>query len=219
MSMTRIPSDSIIVVGRQFGSGGRKIGRMLAEEFGLAYYDKEMLAEAARRLGFSEHIFAKYDERRPSALRTLLSNTFGVQDSFHQTPMSSESIYTAQGKIINDLADEGGAVFVGRSADYILRHRPNLVSVFLHSPIDHRAAQLVRRGEVESLDKGMEMARKLDKNREEFYNYFTGRHWGHASNYHLTLDTSLVKPEDAYKIVRDFVVAKLNGGSKAIPTY
>lgn len=209
MSITRLPSDSIVVVGRQFGSGGRKIGKMLAEEFDLSYYDKEVLAEAAKRLGFSKDIFAKHDERRPSALRSLLSNTFGVQDSFHQSPMSSEAIYTAQSKVINELADEGGCVFVGRSADYILRHRPNLVSVFLHAPIDHRAKNLLERGEVESIEKGKEMARKLDRNREEFYNYFTGRRWGHADNYHLTLDTSLVTVDEAYDIVKSFILARL----------
>lgn len=209
MSITRLPSNSIIVVGRQFGSGGRKIGKMLADEFGLAYYDKEVLAEAAKRLGFSHEIFAKHDERRPSALRSLLSNTFGVQDAFHQTPMSSEAIYTAQSNVINELADEGGSVFVGRSADYILRHRPNLVSIFLHAPLEHRAKILMNRGEVESVEKGMETAKKLDRNREEFYNYFTGRKWGHADNYHLTLDTSLLSDYDAYGVVRSFILGTL----------
>ena len=209
MSNTRLPADSIVVVGRQFGSGGRKIGRRLAEEFGLAYYDKEMLAEAARRLGFSEHVFARYDERPPSALRSWLSASFGVQDSFHQTPMSSEAIYAAQSRVINELADEGGAVFVGRSADYILRHRPHLASIFLHAPAEHRAQVLLERGEVESHEKGLELARKIDRNREDFYNYFTGRRWGHADNYHLTLDTSLLSDDAAYDVVRSWLLARL----------
>lgn len=198
----------IVVVGRQFGSGGRKIGRRLAEDFGLSYYDKEVLSEAAKRLGFSQEIFAKYDEKRPSALRSLLSNAFGVQDSFHQTPLSNEAIYAAQSKVINELADEGGCVFVGRSADYILRHHPNLVSIFLHSPIEHRANVLKRRGEVESEERGMEIARKLDRNREEFYNYYTGRRWGHADNYHLTLDTSLLGEEGTYEVIKTYLKSR-----------
>ena len=197
MSNTRLPADSIVVVGRQFGSGGRKIGRRLAEEFGLAYYDKEMLAEAARRLGFSEHVFARYDERPPSALRSWLSASFGVQDSFHQTPMSSEAIYAAQSRVINELAD------------YILRHRPHLASIFLHAPAEHRAQVLLERGEVESHEKGIELARKIDRNREDFYNYFTGRRWGHADNYHLTLDTSLLSDDAAYDVVRSWLLARL----------
>lgn len=209
MSNTRLPSDSVIVVGRQFGSGGRKIGRRLAEEFGLKYYDKEMLAEAATRFGFSQDVFSKYDERRPSALRTLISGTLGFQDNFHQTPMSNEAIYTAQGDVINELADEGGCVFVGRSADYILRHRPHLASIFLHAPVEHRAKVLMDRGDVDSIEKGIETARKIDKKREDYYNYFTGRKWGHADNYHFTLDTSNLSAEDAYQIVRSFLLRRI----------
>lgn len=209
MSNTRLPSDAVIVVGRQFGSGGRKIGRRLAEEFGLKYYDKEVLAEAASRLGISQDVFSRYDEKRPSVIRTLISNTFGVQDSFHISPLSNESIYTAQGEVINELADEGPAVFVGRSADYILRHRPNLVSIFLHGPIEHRAKVLLDRGDVTSIEKGIEMARRIDKNREEFYNYYTGRKWGHADNYHFTLDTSGLSFEDTYNLVKDFVMGRI----------
>ncbi|MDE6010412.1 MAG: cytidylate kinase-like family protein [Muribaculaceae bacterium] len=205
MSDTRLSSDLIVVVGRQFGSGGRKIGRMLADEFGLAYYDKEVLSEAAQRLGFSQEIFSRYDEKRPSAFRSLLSNTFGVQDSFHQTPMSHEAIYTAQGKVISELADEGGCVFVGRSADYILRHRPGLVSIFLHAPVEHRARMLVERGDEPDITHATEHARKIDRNREEFYNYYTGRHWGHADNYHLTLDTSLLGTEGTYSVIRTYI--------------
>lgn len=209
MPETHLPSDLIVVVGRQFGSGGRKIGKKLAEEFGLRYYDKEVLSEAAQRLGFSQSIFAKYDEKRPSALRSLISNAFGVQDSFHQTPLSHEAIYTAQGKVISELAEEGGCVFVGRSADYILRHHPNLVSIFLHAPINHRAQKLVERGEVDNIEHGMEIARKLDRNREEFYNYYTGRRWGHADNYHLTLDTSLLGEEDTYAVIKSYLMSRL----------
>lgn len=199
----------IVVVGRQFGSGGRKIGRRLADEFGLAYYDKEVLSEAAQRLGFSQDIFARYDERRPSAIRSLLTNAFGVPDSYVQNPMSSESIYAAQSRVISELAEEGGCVFVGRSADYILRHHPGMVSIFLHSPVERRASTLVERGDVDTLEHGIEMARKFDRKREEFYNYFTGRHWGQADNYHLSLDTSLLGEEATYEVIKTYLKARM----------
>ena len=122
MSNSQLPADLTVVVGRQFGSGGRRIGRRLAARLGLTYYDKEVLSEASQRFGFSQTIFARYDEKRPSAIRSFLSNAFGVPDSYMQNAMSCESIYAAQSRVISELADEGGCVFVGGSADYILRH-------------------------------------------------------------------------------------------------
>ena len=201
--MSKLPSDLIIVLGRQFGSGGRYVGKRLAEELNLEYYDKEVLSESARRMGFRQEIFARYDEKRPSALRSFLSNAFG--DTYVNGDLGSETIYGAQSRVIRELADKGGCVFVGRSADYILRDRKNLVSIFLHSPIEKRAGVLVERGDADSADKAMEMARKFDRKREDFYNYFTGRNWGHSDNYHLSIDSSLLGKEATVKFIMDYL--------------
>lgn len=205
MSNPRFSSPVIVVVGRQFGSGGRRLGLRLAKELGLAYYDKEVLTEAAQRRGFSRDIFARHDEKRPSPLRSLISHAFGVADTYQQNPMSCEAIYDAQSRVIEELAEEGGCVFVGRSADYILRDRPNLASIFLHAPVEHRARILMERGEVPSVEKGIETALRQDRKREEYYNYFTGRKWGHADNYHLSLDTSLLSDDELLAIIRHYV--------------
>lgn len=203
-----VPSDLIIVVGRQCGSGGRALGKMLAEAYGLEYYDKEMLSKAAEKFGYSQSIFAKYDEKRPSAVRTLLTHAFGVGDSYLQNPMSSEAIYNAQSEVIRRLAARRGCVFVGRSADYILRDHPHLVSIFLSAPIESRAELLIKRGDAENMDKAMEMARRQDHNREQFYNYYTGRRWGHADNYHLCFDARSLGTEAAFSLIRDFIELK-----------
>lgn len=202
---SKIPENLIIVVGRQYGSGGRMLGKLLAARFSLPYYDKEILSEAAQRYGFSKEIFAKYDEKRPSPLRSLLENTLGVQDIFSTQPLSGENIYNAQGRVIRELAEQGGAVFVGRSADYILREHPNLVSIFLHSPLDSRARNIVARGEAPDVAKAAELASRIDSKRENFYNYFTGRRWGHAANYHLTLDASLLPAQEAFQVICNFI--------------
>ncbi len=204
MAENKSSKDIIIVVGRQFGSGGRKIGKRLAEEFGLSYYDKEVLSEAARSFGYTPEIFARYDERRPSPLRSFFSNAFGVADSY-ETSMSSEGIYERQSRVIRRLADQGGCVFVGRSADYILREHPGLVSIFLHAPIEKRAEAIVRRGDAPTLEKGMDLARRLDSERENFYNYFAGKGWGRADNYHLSLDSSLLGEEASLELIRTFI--------------
>ncbi len=203
---SNIPKNLVIVVGRQFGSGGRQLGKMLADHFSLAYYDKELLSKAAEKFGFSQEIFAKYDEKRPSPIRSLFANTLGVADVYSSHPLSSESIYTAQGKVIRELAEEKGAVIVGRSADYILRDHPNLISVFLHAPVEERARRLVARGDATDINKATELAKKIDSKRENFYNYYTGRNWGHADNYHLTLDASKLDINGAFELIKNFII-------------
>lgn len=210
----KIPSDLIIVVGRQFGSGGRVIGKKLAEEFGLEYYDKEMLAKAAEKFGYSQSIFARHDEKRPSALRSLITNAFGVGDSYLQNPMSSEAIYRAQSSVIRELARQGGCVFVGRSSDYVLRDFPHLVSIFLSAPIEQRAKLLIDRGDAETPEKAMEIARKYDRNREDYYNYFTGRHWGHSENYHLSLSIDGISTEDAIEVIKAYIGSRFGKGDE-----
>lgn len=199
-------TEFVIVVGRQFGSGGRKLGRRIASALGLEYYDKEVLSEAAERFGYSPEIFAQYDEKRPSPLRSLLSHSFGVADSFYtQSSLTSENIYDRQSRVIRALAEDGGGVFVGRSSDYILRDHPNMISIFLHAPIEWRGEQIAARGDAESKEKGMEIARRLDKMRHDFYNYFTGRNWGHSDNYHLSVDSSLFTEEELAELILTFI--------------
>ncbi|MDE6810816.1 MAG: cytidylate kinase-like family protein [Muribaculaceae bacterium] len=198
------PSDLIIVVGRQFGSGGRKIGKALAQHYGLEYYDKEVLSEAAGRFGLHPDIFARYDEKRPSPLRSLLSNAFGVAESYENS-MSSESIYQRQSYVIRQLAEKKGCVFVGRSADYILRDHPNLVSIFLHAPLEHRAKAILERGDASTIEKAKEFAHKLDVERENFYNYYAGSGWGRADNYHLTLNSSKMSDEATLDVIKAYI--------------
>ncbi len=108
---------------------------------------------------------------------------------------------------MRDLAAKGGCVFVGRSADYLLRDKEHLLSVFLHAPIETRAQNILRRGDTDSIAKAKEMAKTKDRDREKFYNYFTGRKWGTIGNYHLTIDSSLLDDEG----VADVIMAHLEG--------
>ncbi|MDE6329562.1 MAG: cytidylate kinase-like family protein [Muribaculaceae bacterium] len=206
-----IPSDLIIVVGRQFGSGGRRLGTALAREFGLEYYDKEVLSEAASQFGYTPDVFARYDEKRPSALRSLLSNTFGIAEAYDTSSLSSESIYNIQSQVIRKLASRSGCVFVGRSADYILRDHPHLVSIFLHAPVEKRVEAIIKRGDADSLERGEELARRFDRKREDFYNYFTGRAWGRSDNYHLSLDASLLDDDGVVRVIRAFIESRFGG--------
>ncbi len=200
----------VIVIGRQFGSGGRKIGKAVAARLGIGYYDKELLSEAAGSMGFSPDIFVAADEKRPSPFRSLLQGVYGIADNFHTTTMCGERLYRAQSDVIRKICEMGRCVIVGRTADYVLREHPGLVSVFLHAPIESRARKIVERGDATTIDQAIDLARKRDNDREDYYNYFTGRHWGEASNYHLTLDSSSLPEERATDIIVAFANARLD---------
>ena len=198
-----IPSDTVIVIGRQFGSGGRSIGKIIARKLGIKYYDSELLSQAAARLGMHPDIFQNHDEKKPSVLRTLIQGLYGIADNFHSVPLNGEIIYQEQSKVIRELCNDGPCVIVGRTADYILRHKPHVLSVFLHSPVEYRAKEIVKRKETQNIEEAVAMAKQKDRSRESYYNFFTGSNsWGKADNYDLSVDTSNLGFEE----VADFII-------------
>lgn len=208
--------ESIVVIGREYGSGGREIGRLVAGRLGIPYYDRELLSEAARRHGLNADLFATADERRPSALRSLFECAYCVPDTYGPSALSREGIYKAQSDVIRSICAEGGAVIVGRTADYVMRDHPKLLSVFIHASDDTRAARIIARGEASDPREALELAHRRDRRREEYYNYFTGRRWGHASTYHLSFDASrLPTAAIAELIVRACAEKRKNEGSPA----
>lgn len=192
----------VIVIGREFGSGGRTIGKLLASRLGIDYYDTELLKKAAESEGVNPEIFKDHDEKKPSVLKVLLQGAYGIADNFHTVPFSGVSMYNSQCKVIKDLCKKGSCVIVGRSADRILRDHPKMISVFLHSPLEERARRIVERGEATSLEEACEIARQHDRRRESYYNFYTGeKNWGVASNYHLSLDTSKFDNDTIVEII------------------
>lgn len=199
-------SNFIIVIGRQYGAGGRIIGKAIAKELGFAYYDTELLAEAATQIGFSPDIFNIADERRPSALRSIFSFQFGLQNSYEGSlNLSEENIFHAQSKVLKHLADKSPAVFVGRTADYILRDSANLLSIFIHAPLEFRVNAIIERGETDSIKLATDLAVKHDKQREDYYNYYTNRNWGIADNYDLTINAQRFSIPDILLIIKNFI--------------
>lgn len=184
----------VIVIGRQYGSGGRRIGKMIANQLGISYYDKTLLSEAAAKLGYSPEIFATKDEKRPSLFRSLLSFTYGAQTAnIDQAPMSDEKLYEYQSQVIRDICEKESCVIVGRTADYVMRSYPNMVSLFIHAPIETRIKAIIKRGEASTEKEAEEIADKNDRGREAYYNYYTNRNlWGKAQNYHLSFDSTRI---------------------------
>lgn len=201
---------SIIVIGRQFGSGGRRIGKIIAERLRCPYYDRELLSKAAEGLGYAPEVFDVHDEKKPSPFRALLQGVYGIADNFHDTSMSAERLYKEQSEIIRQICSEGSCVIVGRTADYVMRHHPGLVSVFLHAPVEVRAKNIVSRGDCMSESQAVDLANKRDHARESYYNYYTGnQHWGRASNYHLSINASTLSDSEIADIIIDYANKKV----------
>ena len=140
----------VITIGRQFGSGGRELGKLLASTFGIEYYDKELLQEAAKQAGMSPEFFAQSDARAPS----FLSGMFAVGTGYNpascyscSSSLTGDSVYCAQSEFIRKIANEKSCVIVGRSADYVLREHPRCVNIFVHSSEEDCIARIMRRGD------------------------------------------------------------------------
>ena len=197
----------IITIGRQFGSGGRYVGRLLAEKLGIPFYDKELLSEAAKSSGICEEIFEEHDEKPTRSL--LFSLVTGVQQhmgsgSFYMDMPLNHRIFLAQFDAIRKLAEEGSCVIVGRCGDYVLRDDPDTVSVFVKADMPSKIARAVKYYGVEE-DKAEERIRKADKQRASYYNYYATATWGDVDNYDLVVDTGVLGVEGAVELIAKFL--------------
>ena len=204
----------IIVIGRQFGCGGREIGKRIADELGIPYYDKTLLSAAAEEFGMDTEVFKAVDEKRPSFLRNFLGLSCGTSSQpctpgafahFSAGSLSPEGLYNAQSKVIQSICERGSCVIVGRTADYIMRDHPGLISIFVHAPIEHRVKKIIERGAAADEIGARPRARKNDKARDSYYNYFTSGGWGKARNYHLCFDSSRFNPESIVALLKAYI--------------
>ena len=195
-------ANSIIInVGRQLGSGGHDIGRMLALDFGAKYYDRELLNLAAKESGFSEKFFEQHDEKRG-----FLKGLFNMQTShfsggsMYKTNFSQESLFQFQSDAIMKAAKEGSCVFVGRCADYVLRDFPS-------ASMEYRVSQIMNKQHLDE-DSARSFIEKRESERAEYYNYYTGKKWGHAASYDICIDSSVLGILESEKIIAAFIKKK-----------
>lgn len=203
----------VIAIGRQFGCGGREIGQLIAKGLGVAYYDKELLSEAAKSSGVNEDFFEAADERSPRFFSSLWSFNLGYNTGAYfigDTPLSDDSIYRAQSEVMTQLADRGPCVIVGRTADYLLRDHCKVVSVFVHSSIEDRVQRIMSRSDAKTEKEAREKAEKKNKLRAEYYNFYTDKKWGDAASYDLSIDASLLGTQATAMFIIDFVKKIIN---------
>lgn len=194
--------NKVITISRQFGSGGRSIGKLVAERLGYAYYDSELVLKVAKETGFDPDYIADAGEYAPG--KSMLSYAFGSSiprgTSSHMS--ASDYLWAAQCRIIIELAEQGNCVIVGRCADYILRERKDCFNVFVHADKQYRAKRIVELYGVTDKSPEKRLDEK-DTKRKINYKYFTGREWGVTENYHLSIDSSFFGHDECAEIIAE----------------
>ena len=194
----------IITIGREYGSGGRQIGKALAERLGISFYDKKIITLAAEKSGLS-HEFIENNEQR---VRSGLMHTLTPSAVYHNGFLSgqylplSESIFISQAQVIRDIAAKESAVIVGRCADYILADRENTINVFIHAPLETRIKRIM---ELHNLDEAAAMKEitTSDKERGNHYFRYTDLKWGKAQNYDVCINSALMGIEKTVEMLAD----------------
>lgn len=187
--------NRIITISREFGSGGRTIGKKVAENLGIPCYDRELIHKIAQESGFAEEYIQDAGEYSPGGfLASALSNrSFG--------PTNEDYLWEIQWKIITELAEKESCVIVGRCADYILRDKADCLTAFIHASMDYRADRIVRvYGEREISPQ--ERLHDKDKRRAAYHRFYTDMKWGDAKNYQITLDSGKLGIEQCVKILQ-----------------
>ena len=198
-------SHIIINIGRQLGSGGHDIGRMLAQDFGATYYDRELLNLAAKESGLSERFFEQNDEHK-SFLRSFLHipNALSATADYSRQGFSQDSFFQFQSDAIRKAAQEGSCVFVGRCADYVLRDFDNTVNIFITAPMTYRIERVMAKQQCDR-DTARKLIEQGESRRASYYNYYTGKKWGAAESYDLCIDTSLLGLQQTEQFIAEFI--------------
>ena len=201
--------NRVITIARSYGSGGRKMGRLLAKELGYEYYDREILRIASDESGISEELFRQADEKQRIPLFRIAREVYTGEvippdsDDF----ISNENLFRYQAKIIRELAATRNCVIVGRCANFILRGRDNVLNVFVTAPVVDCVRRVMETDGL-NLEEAEKKIKKIDKRRADYFKYFTGRQWQDAALYDLCLNTGHMSKQKCVDIVRAYMDAR-----------
>ena len=198
-------NNLIITIGRQYGSGGREIGRKLALRLGIPFYDRDLISRAAKKSGFSEDLFEQLDKRATNSL--LYSLTMFGSTGLNGMSLTDQ-LFLAQANIIREIADSGPAVLVGRCADHVLREYENRFDFFITGSLDDRLQRIQTHDDYELSGKSPRAAlEKMDKQRSTYYNYYTGKVWGKSDHYDLCINAGRPGVENSIEVILAYVNA------------
>lgn len=206
-----LPDKYVITIGRRMGSGGRMVGRKVADRLGIKFYDRELLEDAAKRAGLCPSMFERNDERRPHYISGLFSFNMGLTPvaTYTSSAISDDALYKAQCDFIRELATKEPCVIVGRTADYVLRDNPNVLNVFVHADLEDCARRIIERDPSLNREQALRLAEKTNKLRASFYNFYTDKRWGDTSGYDLALNSSTTSLDDIVDTIIDFLYRRL----------
>ncbi len=188
----------LITIGRQFGSGGKPVGDALSRKLGIPVYDNELITEAAKQSGYSPDLFIRSDEKKRSF---FLANLFGLNSDVRNMIGDAE-LFRIQSETIRNLASKGSAIFVGRASDYVLRDMKCL-NVFITASMESRIKFVCERDGV-ALEDAPGIIERRDRNRSKYYDFFTQKHWGLASNYDICINRSTLGTEKTADLIIEF---------------
>ncbi|MGF0032868.1 AAA family ATPase [Bariatricus sp. SGI.154] len=211
-------TNTIITIGRQYGSAGREIGYKVANDLGIKLYDKEMLDRAAKESGICQELFETHDEKPTNSfLYSLVMDTYSLgytSGSYTDMPINHK-VFLAQFDAIKKIADEGPCILVGRCADYALEEYDNVLSIFIHADLDARIRRIARIYDLTDA-KAKDLIQKTDKRRSSYYNYYSNKKWGAADSYDICLDSSLLGIDGTADAIKQLVEIKEREGDKRL---
>lgn len=199
--------NTIITIGRQFGSAGHEIGQKVADYFGITCFDKELLTRAAKESGYAEEMINTHDERPTNSfLYNLVMDTysFGYNASAFGDMPISHKVFLAQFDTIKKVAAEGPCVIVGRCADYALADYKNCIHLFVYADEATKIRRVMERFDL-SESKARDMMIKKDKQRQSYYNYYSSKKWGRADSYDLCINSGILGVDGTVKLIAQYV--------------
>ena len=199
----------IVTISREYGSGGRYIGELLAKELEIPYYDKEIIHMAAEKSGMSPGFIEKSDESITSTfLHNLKYSAYSSYDtvSYYDTPIT-DKVFLAQSSVIKELAAKGSCVIVGRCAHYILRSDPDLISIFIRGALEDRVRHAIELYGLQEQN-SVEKIKRIDKSRKNYYKYYTSRQWGNIDYYDLVVNTSFTGIDGAVAVIKAMLLER-----------
>lgn len=196
----------VVTISREFGSGGREIGKRLAEDMGINYYDKVILALASEKSGISQEYIDRMEEQASSSfLFNLSMSSINTPDFFYQYDVpASDRAFFAQTATIKELSKKESCVIVGRCSDYILREQKNCLKVFVSSSRAERLKRLISEHDITEKEANDRLT-KMDKGRANYYKHYTGERWGQANRFDLALNADITGIDGAVEIIKKMI--------------
>ena len=195
----------LVTISREYGSGGRIIGRLVAEKLGIPFYDKEILDLAVEKSGLSREIVETAELRAKSSFSYSLASAMNFGEGMMSETISvNEKLFITQYDVVHQIAEQGEGVIVGRCADYILKDLPGVTNVFIYGELEDRIKRSI---DVYGVDpkKAAEIVKSYDKARANYYNYHTCQKWGQFSNYNLAINSSYISDEAAAELIVEYM--------------